>query len=281
MREVRDEPLRRLMARRAPVLVVAPGAETTWSTGDDLTTQAAVVAVDASGAPQAYGSEAALSVARRHAALRLQQPFSSTEIFHPELARAYLRWLMARTGCRGRHAVMAVLVPSYPAGAADVWRQICEPLEVGSVMVTRPLAAASGLGIEVDSGYASLIVDVTADTVEVAVVADGRVLVSRRSSHRDPHDLAPVIRSTLVQVDPDLEWDVLSGGINVVGRAPEADWAKELSAVTGLPVKVTAEPERALIDGALVSLEALRPYISTVMPRASRLLREVLAGFGH
>ena len=107
------------------------------------------------------------------------------------------------------------------------------------------------------------------------------VVVSKRGVERLRAGHVWIYQSDLVEAQAD------RGDIVRVtdGRGRPLGWAF-YSTESQIAVRMVSdsreEPdERALIDGALVSLEALRPYISTVMPRASRLLREVLAGFGH
>lgn len=268
------------MRRRPSVVLIAPGAETSWADDGGRVTQATVVAVDDVGSIQAFGSEAALSAARRRSSLQLIQPFSAAAIDHPSLTRSYLHWLLDSSGHRSRNTVLAILVPSTPAGIAESWKFVCDGLGFGSVMVSRPVAAATGLGMEVDSGAAHMIVDVTSDTAEVAVVGEGAVLFSR-SCEPDPHQVASVIRSALVQIDPDLEWDVLGGGIHVLGHVPVEDWKEELSTLVGVPVSVASDAESILFAGARATLDDIEPYLSSVTPGVGRFFRGVLAGFGH
>ncbi|HLU52632.1 MAG TPA: rod shape-determining protein [Acidimicrobiia bacterium] len=269
------------MRKRPPVLVVAPGAETSWAGDAEVTTQATVVAVDGEGRLAGFGSEAALAAAARGDALRLFQPFSATEIFSVDLTRAYLRWVIESWPAGGRHPVLAFLLPDCAADGVDRWKAVCDSLGVGFITISRPVAAAAGLGLDVDSGAADMIVDVRSDAAEVAVVADGGVLFSRTCYDPTPSTVASTVRSALVQIDPDLEWDVLSGGIHLLGRIPGKEWTDELSKTLGVRVGFSSEAERVLIAGARSNLEGLESYLWSVTPGVGRLLRGVLAGFGH
>ncbi|HEX7100649.1 MAG TPA: rod shape-determining protein [Acidimicrobiia bacterium] len=269
------------MRRRPPVLVVAPGAETAWSGGAEVVTQATVVAVDQAGRIAGFGSKAALAAAKRGEDLRLYQPFSATEIFSVDLTRAYLRWLVESWPEGGRHPVLALLLPDCAMERSERWKAVCDSIGVGFVTISRPVAAAAGLGLDVDSGAADMIVDVRSDAAEIAVVADGGVLFSRNCYEPTPSTVASTIRSALVQIDPDLEWDVLSGGIHLLGRVPADEWRRELSKTLGVRVGFAAEAERVLIAGARTNLDALESYLWSVTPGVSRLFRGVLAGFGH
>src|SRR5690606_38970892 len=110
----------------------------------------------------------------------------------------------------GRHPVLALLLPDAANDRSERWKGVCDSLGVGFVTISRPVAAAAGLGLDVDSGAADMIVDVRSDAAEIAVVADGGVLFSRTCYEPTPSTVASPIRSALVQTDPDLEWDVLS-----------------------------------------------------------------------
>jgi len=268
------------MRKRPPVLVVAPGAETSWAADADITSQATVVAVDPDGRIVGFGSEAALA-ATRSDDLRLSQPFSATEIFSVDLTRAYLRWVVESWPAGGRHPVLAFLLPDAANDRSERWKGVCDSLGVGFVTISRPVAAAAGLGLDVDSGAADMIVDVRSDAAEIAVVADGGVLFSRTCYEPTPSTVASTIRSALVQIDPDLEWDVLSGGIHLLGRVPGDEWTRELSKMLGVRVGFTPDAERVLINGARSNLETLESYLWSVTPGVGRLLRGVLAGFGH
>src|SRR5690554_3356166 len=132
------------MRKRPPVLVVAPGAETSWAGDAEVTTQATVVAVDGEGRLAGFGSEAALAAAARGDALRLFQPFSATEIFSVDLTRAYLRWVIESWPAGGRHPVLAFLLPDCAADGVDRWKAVCDSLGVGFITISRPVAAAAG-----------------------------------------------------------------------------------------------------------------------------------------
>src|SRR5690606_42002494 len=115
----------------------------------------------------------------------------------------------------------------------------------------------------------------------IGAVTAGGVRVSPPCYAPTPSTVGSTIRSAVVQIGPDLEWDVLSGGIHLLGRVPGDEWTGELSKMLGVRVGFTPDAERVLINGARSNLETLESYLWSVTPGVGRLLRGVLAGFGH
>jgi actin-like ATPase involved in cell morphogenesis len=250
-----------------------------------LVTEPVAVAVDAEGNPKAFGSRAVLLAARRGSGLRVRLPFTSLGIDDPALGCAYLRWLI-ETGGRGRrHTQLMVVVPALAGPRmAGSWRRLGKAVGADALVVERPLAALAGLGIDVSSGSAYMVVDSERDATEVAVVAEGAVVDAR---HTPPlsagvEATAEAVLSLLVSIDPDFELDIADRGIQLVGRQGLGrDAAADLASRVGFPVVAAVSPERVVIAGAQRTIEEVRPYLHQLRARSGTGLRAVRGGFAR
>lgn len=266
-------------------LSVDPGADTTWSSGPTVVTQPTVVAVDATGAPRAFGSRAVLAAARRGSGLRLTRPFTSMGIVDAHLARTYLRWVIDTARCGRRRLPLMVVIPARTGRDVGGWQELAESIGVRPLAVERPVAAVAGLGLDSISEIAHMVVDAELEGTEVAVVADGIVVGARQAPPLTTGvaATAAAIRTLLVTIDPDHELDIADRGIHLVGRRmADASLVGALADRVGLAVTVPDDPGRVVIDGARRTMETVRPYLSPVWSRrwGSRLgLRAVRGGF--
>ncbi len=262
-----------------------PASEAAWRSGTKLVTEPVAVAIEGNDRPCAFGSRAVLLAARRGSGLSLRIPFTSTTILDRALGRAYLRWLVETAGRGRRNTQLMVVVPALagPPLAAS-WRSLGEEVGARSLVVERPLAALAGLGVDVSSGGAYMVVDSERDTTEVAVVADGTVVAAR---HTPPltvgiETTAEAILSLLVTIDPDFELDIADLGVQLVGRqmASEAV-AAELATQVGIPVVAAGDRARVVIDGAQKTIDEVRPYMHQMLARGRTGFRAVRGGFAR
>lgn len=266
----------------APVAVaVDPGSDTTWAKGERAIAEPTAVAVDDQGRAHLFGSEAVMAAARRQSGLALIRPFTASEVIVPRLAGAYLQWLVARAGeghCR-LVPLMLVVPTTGLSPTADRWGMVAAGIGARPLLVERPLAAVAGLDLARDPARAVMVVVATGESTEVAVIADGKVVHSRHCDPMDQSiaDIATVIRSALVSIDPDLELDVADAGIFLVGPRASARLAAELTARVAVEVSLAPNPERVVLEGARQAMETVRPFL----PKLTGKFRAGLAGFGR
>src|SRR5690606_17510752 len=132
-------------------VVIAPGADTTCFDGVREITEPTLVGLDRRGRPRTFGSRATSLPAEE-----VVIPFGSVDVFHIDLAAAYLDWLIG--GFHARIPVAAILTP---IGAGDTfgrWQGLVERMSRHVVLLSRPMAAAVGLRLDVDSPGGSLVV---------------------------------------------------------------------------------------------------------------------------
>lgn len=230
------------------VVVVVPGEETTCFDGARELTEPTAVVLDRRGRVRSIGSQEGETVV----------PFSSTDVYDVGLACAYLERLLA--GFPARHPLAVILTPAGGHAGVEGWELVACRLRLPGVLVSRPMAAAVGLGLEVDSEGGMLVVEVSAGVTTAAVVADGTVVVSVSGRGTDPGEVAASIRSVLVSIDPDLEWDVRQEGVHLLGEFPGGSWVTDLAGRLHLPV-LPGGGLRVLLEGALATVEVIRPYL--------------------
>lgn len=216
--------------------------------------------------------------------MRVARPFSSVSIEDPVLTRAYLRWVVATAGGGRRRVPLMVVVPAmcHP-DVAKAWRDLVGSVGARPLVVERPVAALAGLGVDVATGTAHMVVDAERDGTEVAVVADGVVVDARRTPplSEAPGETATAIRSLLVTIDPDYELDIADEGIHLVGhKAAGDDLAADLAERVGFAVILSDRPDRVVVDGAQRTMETVRPYLAQVLARRSAF-RAVRGGFAR
>lgn len=269
-----------MLRRRAPVvMVLVPTASaTTFATDSVRRSVSTAVAVDPSGHAFGFGESAVLAADRQPSRVSLLVPFSHRRIESERAAAEYLNWLVGEAGCRRREVILAPVVAAtgHEALASD-WRRVVATAGLRSIVLSRPLAAAVGIGIDVESWAAQMTVDLVDGIAEVAVISGGQVQVTRSCSGTYPGDVAAVVRSILIQLDPDLEQDIVDAGIRVIGDNIPAGWGEELGRRAHLPVSVVGDTEQVVLEGARRTVESLRPYLRRLASSGPRL-RAVPAG---
>jgi hypothetical protein len=240
------------MSRR-DVVVVVPGQETTCFDGVRELTEPTAVDLDRRGRIRNLGSRAGGPDGREAVV-----PFSATDVFHIDVAAAYIESLVG--GFHLRHPVAAILTPAGSHHKDERWQSVAARLRIPAVLVSRPMAAAVGLGLEVDSAGGMLVVEVSSSITIVAVVADGTVVASVTGRGREPADVAALIRSVLVGIDPDLEWDVRRAGVHLLGDFPGGSWVAQLGERLDLDIH-PGGGRRTLYEGALATMDEIYPYV--------------------
>lgn len=276
MRRVRRNP--GAVRRHAlPSAVIVPGETvTSWSSRRERSaavTVATAVAVDREGRICGYGLEAVHQIGESGIDLALVRPFTSTRVRNPEMAAAFIRWLLRTGGRRATRAPMAILVPSSPIAERE-WSSFVSELSIAAVTLSRPLAATAGFGLETTDA-AHMVVIADHHGAEIAVVADGAVVFSRQVESSLPREVSAEVLSALRQVDPDLEWEVAERGVHLVANGLSDRWVTAL--IESLHMKVVTADVQAMVDGARASLEVvgsdLRPpsRLTTPLGRHGRL----------
>lgn len=143
-----------------------------------------VVALDNSGNVIAVGKNAKEMIGRNHSAIKVVRPLKDGVIADFDAASAMLGYFIkkalgAQKGIKPR-AVICV-----PTGITEVERRAVEEAasRVGIrnvYILDEPMAAAIGAGLDVESPYGSMIVDIGGGTSEVAVISLGGI-VSRKT----------------------------------------------------------------------------------------------------
>lgn len=256
VRRVRREP-GAVSRHPLPGAVVVPGETvTSWSNRRQRSAPATApnaVAVDGEGRVCGYGLEALQQSGRSGNDLALVRPFTSTRIRHPELAAAFVRWLLRARGRRPSRAPTAILVPSNPTAERE-WSSFVSELSIPAVTLSRPLAATAGFGLETtDAAHMVLIAD--QHGAEIAVVADGAVVFSRQVQSSLPQEVSAQVRSALRHVDPDLEWEVAERGVHLVANGLSGRWVSILT--ESINMGVVAADLQTMVDGARTSLEVV------------------------
>ncbi len=253
---------------RERLIVIAPGPTTTRWVGSEAASQPALVAVDRTGRPCHFGEEVLSAVAGRWDEFDLVSPFSATEMLSPELTLAYLRWLVASAPHAVRRPATALLVPAAPSSAQFAWRSVGERLAGAAVILLRPITAAAGLGLDVDSTVPHLLIDARADGTEVSVVGESAVLVAQAVPGREPNEIAASVGWVLARLDPDLEYEVRSREAHVVGMQWEE--SRALADALGLPVRGSWDHQAVFAAGVRSDRGLLDTYFRVGRPKAGR-----------
>lgn len=270
-----------MFRRRAPVVIVlVPTASaTTFATDSARRSVSTAVAVDPAGHCLGFGEAAVLAAARRRSRVSLLVPFSHRRIESERATADYLNWLVGEAGCRRREVILAPVVAAtgHEALAGD-WRRAVAAAGLRSIVLSRPLAAVVGMGVDVESSAAQMTVDLVDGIAEVAVLSGGQVQVTRSCSGTDPGEVAAVVRSILIQLDPDLEQDIVDAGLRMIGGSIPSGWGEELGRRAHLPVSAVGDAEQLVLEGARRTVESLRPYLRRLASSRPRF-RAVPAGF--
>ncbi len=233
----------------APMAVVDMGETYTaaWSPYGELIAEPSVVAVDARSRPLAHG------MAAMEAGAGLVHPFGIDGVRDASLAAAHLRWALRRCGLATPAGTVVVL--PLPSGIDDTeresWYRLVTVQGGTPVVIERPVAAALGLGLDIDAEVATLVMELHRGRVEVAVVADGGVLADRvlHFEAARPEAVAATIRNLLMSLDPDVELDVRDRGVRAHGPAAATD-AWEVAELVGIPLEVGCSDGTAVMAGA-------------------------------
>lgn len=255
-----------------PITVLIPGEETVRRQGARVDSQPTLVAVDPTGRARHFGLDAVMAKARRHSDLILRSPYTTTDVSDPDLTFAYMNWL-AEPAISGAHGAGLVLsVPDAPTSTRHAWREIAAELSGRVVIVPRPIALASGLGLYIDGPAASMVVDLRSDGAELSILAEGGILASSATDDVSPDGLARSVWALLDGVDPDVEGDIAQRGIHLVGAGREADWVARLVRLLGVPIQIFPDPGVILMAGIDANRPVVERYLDTV-PSANPIAR--------
>ena len=179
--------------------------------------------------------------------------------------------------------MLVVSVTARP-NSVPSWRVLADSLGLRSLLVDRPLAAVAGLDVEASSGRAMMLVMAERGSTEIAVVAGGVVVMARTCPPlaEGMADVAAVVRSALVSIDPDQELDVVDGGIHMVGLAANWRVAEDLAKRVPCDVVLADNPGQVVLEGARKAMDTVRPFLPMLTGRSwRRSIRGALAGFGR
>lgn len=252
-----------LVNRRRPTVVsLIPGRETLGCSGPVSFREATAVAVDDTGRAVAFGAAAVPAAAERRGDLRLVQPYSAAEVRHPDLAAAYLRWMATRLRIRPHRSIVAPVVPAAPEGSAAAWEALSAAAGFETFTVSRPVAIAAGLHLDIDATAGHMILELRDDGVEVAIVANGELVLAHHAAALAVRGVATRIRSLLAQVDPDLEWDITGTGIHAIGSPVSASWFRQLAEELDVPLVVSDVVDDVMLAGTRETLDLLDPVVT-------------------
>lgn len=247
--------------------MIDAGAEVTtvWSAWRGTSSQPSVVAIDDRGVVRAHGRSALLAAARRSDdRLITRRPFAAGDVVDLALAGSFLRWLLAESAPRGRRGMILFPLPtSTSKEVASHWRRLAEKIGRSPVIAHRPIAVALGLGLSANGGRAHLLIEVTADFVEMGIVARGAV-IAERLIHGEPESWASAVEmvgSMLFEIDPDDELDIREEGLYLVARDPQSELlARLLADGLGMPVLVTDAGTHPVVLGARQIVQTMSHY---------------------
>jgi actin-like ATPase involved in cell morphogenesis len=235
-------------------LVVDAGAEltTVWSPWFGTATHPSLVAVDDRGMVRAHGA-AALVAKSSDDRLTLRRPFAAGDVVDRYLARSLLVRLFSTYGLKTRRsAIVFPLPPSAPEKVTSHWRQLAADIGGRALFASRPIANAIGLGLGVEGDRAHLLIEVTADFVEVGIIS-GESLIAERTIPK-PAGWSPLVEmvgSMLRDADPDDELDIRAEGLHLVASPPATEeLARMLADRLGTPVLVTGAGMHPVVLGA-------------------------------
>jgi len=139
-----------------------------------------VVATDMSGRVIAVGSEAKAMIGRNHSGIKVIRPLKDGVIADFDAAVAMIGFFIKKVlgtqkGAKPR-AVICV-----PTGITKVEKKAVEEAALNAgirnvFIMEEPMAAAIGAGIDVNSPYGSMIVDIGGGTSEIAVISLGGIV---------------------------------------------------------------------------------------------------------
>lgn len=251
---------------RERLVVVVPGPNTLRWVGRELSFHPTLVAVDRDGRPRFFGEQVLSAVAGQWDDFELVSPFSAMELSSVELTLSYMTWLVAHAPHAGRRATTALVVPT---SSQYEWRSIGDRLPGETAILLRPIAVATGLGLDVDSATPNLVVDVRSDGSEVSVVCESEVLAARDTPDTDPEAIAETADAMLRDLDPDVEYDARRRGAHAIGINPES--ADRLAHLLEITVRVASRPERVLAGGVLTDRKLIEAYFGASRPKLGRL----------
>lgn len=223
-----------------------------------------------------YGQAAARLVGRAPPSRTVLRPFQGGRVSDPDAAEALL--LCALREAHGRNTLVRprvhIAVPP-DATPADLRALRDAATTAGARQVdwvSRPLAAALGAGLPVESATGHLIVDVGASAVHVALLSLGRVVASCRvAAGGDDADEAIVrhfLTRAALRIGPVTAMAVKLGAA-ALGREAEG----RLATAAGV-CQQTGLPHRALVKGTDLAT-VLMPLVEAVAEAVRHMLDRV------
>lgn len=247
---------------RERLVVVVPGTSTLRWIGRHATAHPALVAVDSQGRSRCFGEQ--VLVAGQWDDCRLVGPFGAAEISSVRLTQEYMGWLLTSAPHAARRAATVLVVP---VESQLAWRRIGDRMPGETVVLVRPVTVAAGLGLDVDSATAHLVVDVRDDGSEVAVVGSSTVIGARSSGDSNPEAIAALADELLMDLDPDLEYECRRRGAHAVGLRP--DQAGQLAEMLQIPVRGMAGLDKVLAAGVLANRSLIDAYFGASRRRVA------------
>ncbi|UQA95354.1 rod shape-determining protein [Streptomyces halobius] len=143
-----------------------------------------VVAVNASGAIIAVGSEAKRTIGRTPSGITAMRPLQEGVIADFDAAEQMLRALMKKALPTSRRFSRPRVVICVPSGVTGVeQRAVIDSAKAAGArevhLIEEPMAAAIGAGLPVDEPVGCMVVDIGGGTTEVAVVSMGGIVTAQ------------------------------------------------------------------------------------------------------
>ena len=243
-------------------LDLSEDVSTVWSPAGGTVSEPSRVAFDADGAVTAFGFQADLHGGHPHRDLRVTSPLRSG-VWQPEIAESYLVWLLRRAGVEALVNV-PVFLPFRADMAPRTTRALCHRIaQMGGnpLVIQRPLAAALALGVWNDHGpRCHLMIEVSERLVEVAVIAEGSVVVSCHLLDRGFERVGQVVDDMLRGIDPDDEFEIRESGMHVYGWAARREASAVIKALD-LPLASSVGSGLTVVNGAKTMAEEVLPWL--------------------
>jgi hypothetical protein len=235
-----------------------------WSPTRGSVTEASRIALDGDGRVAGFGVDADLVAGRRHRGLTVRTP-RQLGVVQPGALGAFLGWLFRRAGLAHLDGGAVLLPLSTGLGPAErgLWCDIVADLGGEPLVTHRPVAAALEIYASSARLRAHLMIEISEDSVDVDVVAEGCVVSSRHVPHRDYKAVGRAVNELLATLDPDDEIDIREEGMNLYGYTARRDALAVLASVD-IPLASRVGSGLTVLAGAKVMADETAPWLTRV-----------------
>jgi actin-like ATPase involved in cell morphogenesis len=222
----------------------------------------------------ALGNKAKEMQGREHKEIRVIRPMRDGVIADFEIAEGMIRAFIKKVragSLSSRRVVVAV-----PSGVTEVEkRAVRDSAEHAGAkevhLIAEPMAAAIGIGIDVEAPVGNMIIDIGGDLVGgVPKTTEISSVEIREALNESIVQIVDSIRQSLERTPPELSADILDRGVMLTGGgALLKGLDQRIMMETNLPVHVADDPLTAVVRGAGKVIDNLNRY-SKVLIRNRR-----------